>query len=203
MSAYLRLMAVAAALIALAGCVSGFGGQAPQRYYVLEPPVAAAAGAATPRPATLLVMPTTAASFYETQDIAYSRAPGTRAYYQLHAWAERPGSRITGLLVMRLERAGAFRHVAKASTGVRGEVLLDTHLAEFYHDATSAPGSVRITITAELTDPLRRVFLRRRVFTQTVPVPSYDAPGAVHGFNHGVAAVADEIAAWVETVAPR
>lgn len=186
----------------LGGCAS-FGPQEAQRYYVLEAPPAAAKAAMTPRAATLLVAPTTVSGFYENQDIVYSRAPGMRAYYQLHTWAERPGRRLSELLVMRLERTGSFSTVATVLGGVKGQVILGTHLAEFYHDAATVPGSVKVVVIAELTDPARRILLARRTFERSVPVSSYDAPGAVLAFNVAVTGLLDDIAAWMEVSAPR
>lgn len=194
---------IAAILIAVLGSCASFGPQEAQRYYVLEAPPAATKAVVTPRAVTLLVAPTTVSGFYETQDIVYSRAPGMRAYYQLHAWAERPGRRLSALLVMRLERAGSFGTVATVVDGVKGQMVLGTHLAEFYHDAATAPGNVKVVITAELTDPVRRVLLARRTFEKSAPVPTYDAPGAVQAFNIAVTALLDDIAAWVEISAPR
>jgi cholesterol transport system auxiliary component len=188
---------------ALAGCVS-FGQQETQRYYVLDASSGAKAGkVVTPRAATLLVAPTTTSGFYETPEIVYSRAPGERAYYQLSTWTERPSRRITELLVMRLERDGLFKTVAADSSGVQGELVLNTHLAEFYHDAATPPGSVKVTITAELTDPARRALLARRSFSRSAAAPSYDAPGAVQAFNRTVKAILDDISAWVDATAPR
>jgi len=196
-------VAVAGALVtALAGCVS-LGSQEPQRYYVLDAPAAKAAPARTARAATLLVTPTTASTFYDMQDIAYSRAPGARAYYQYHSWTDRPGRRLTELLVARLERDGAFTAVAAVVAGVHGDYILNTHLTEFYHDAAVAPGSARVVLTAELVDPVRRVLLARRTFEQSAPAPSYDAPGAARAFNLAVSAVLGDVSAWIDGVAPR
>ena len=195
--------AVAGALgTALAGCLS-LGSQEPQRYYVLDAPAAKAAPARTARAATLLVTPTTASTFYDFQDIAFSRAPGARAYYQYHSWTDRPGRRVTELLVARLERDGSFKAVAAVISGVRGEYILNTHLTEFYHDAAVAPGSARVVLTAELVDPVRRVLLARRTFEQSAPAPSYDAPGAARAFNLAVSAVLGDVSAWIDGVAPR
>jgi len=196
------LMVVAVLSFVLAGCGS-IGPQTPQRYFVLEAPAAPATAATTPRAATLLIAPTTVSGFYEAQDIVYSRTPGTRAYYQLHAWTERPGPRLTELLVAHLDRAGLYRSVATVASGLRSDAVLRTHLSEFYHDATSAPGSVNVTIAAELTVPAHRDFLVRRTFTRTAPVATYDAPGAVQAFNRVMPGMLDEIAAWVEATAPR
>jgi cholesterol transport system auxiliary component len=196
-------VAVAGALgTALAGCLS-LGSQEPQRYYVLEAPAAKAAPARTARAATLLVTPTTASTFYDFQDIAFSRAPGARAYYQYHSWTDRPGRRVTELLVARLERDGSFKAVAAVISGVRGDYILNTHLTEFYHDAAAAPGSARVVLTAELVDPVRRVLLARRIFEQSAPAPSYDAPGAARAFDQAVSAVLGDVSAWIDGVAPR
>ena len=46
--------------------------------------------AATPQSGVITPAPTTAASFYDTQDIVFSRSPGTRGYYQFGHWTERP-----------------------------------------------------------------------------------------------------------------
>jgi cholesterol transport system auxiliary component len=197
----LARLAAAGALAALAAC-STFGDQEAHRYHVLEAPAGGKAAAA-PRAATLLVAPATASSFYETQDIVYSRAPGTRAYYQYHGWTERPARRITELVVARLERAAQFKNVAPALSGVRGDLVLNLHLAELYHDALDAPGRVRVVLTAELLDPARRTLIARRTFEQSAPAATYDAPGAVRAFNQAVAAMLDEMAAWIDGVAPR
>ena len=189
-------------IAALAGCAS-FGSDEPQRYYVLEVASATVAGTGTPRAVALLVAHTTAPSFYETQEIVYSRAPGQRSYYQYHAWTERPGRRLTELLVQRLERAGLFKTVATAVSGVQGSLVLNTHLAEFYHDAATTPGSVKVTLAAELMDSTQRVLLARRTFERSAPSATYDAPGAVRAFGSAVAAILDDIAAWVDASAPR
>ena len=198
----MRVVMTGAAIVALTGCVS-FGQQEPQRYYVLDASVAKAGSGAKPRASTLLIAPTTVAGFYETPEIVYSRAPGERAYYQFSTWTERPGRRITDLLVLRLERAGLFKTVATAISGVQGDLVLSTHLAEFYHDAAASPGSVKVTLTAELMDPVRRVLLARRTFDRSAPAATYDAPGAVRALNQAVTAILDDIAAWVDAAAPR
>jgi cholesterol transport system auxiliary component len=104
---------------------------------------------------------------------------------------------------MRIEGDGLFKTVAADASGVQGELVLNTHLAEFYHDAATPPGSVKVTITAELTDPARRALLARRSFSRSAAAPSYDAPGAVQAVNRAVKAILDDISAWVDATAPR
>jgi cholesterol transport system auxiliary component len=186
----------------LAGCVSSGPRQA-QRFYVLEDSGASSAKAEAARAATLLLAPAAVSSFYDTQGIAYSRDPGTRAYYQYHSWTEPPGPRIGELLAARLERSGAFRTVASVTGTVRGDLVLSIYLAELYHDAASAPGSARVSLTAELTDPARRTLVARRSFSASAPAASYDAPGAVQAFNRALGALLDEVTAWVDGAVPR
>jgi cholesterol transport system auxiliary component len=117
-------------------------------------------------------------------------------------WTERPSRRITELLVMRLERERLFKTVATAVSGVQGNLILNTHLMEFYHDAESSPSRVRITMTAELMDPVARVLLARRIFDQSAPARTDDAPGAVQAFGDAISAILDDICAWVDALAP-
>ncbi|HEU4350238.1 MAG TPA: ABC-type transport auxiliary lipoprotein family protein [Burkholderiales bacterium] len=188
-------------LILLSGCVSS-GPRQPQRFYVIED-VGKSYEAKTARSSILLLAPTTAAGFYDTQSIAYSRAPGTRAYYHYHSWTELPARRIGELLAARLQKSGGFRTVASLMSPVRGELVMSTHLAELYHDAASQPGVARVALTAELTDPLKRALVARKSFTASAPAASFDAAGAVHGFNQALATLLDEVSAWVDAEAPR
>ena len=198
----MRRWRLVALVCVLAGCVSS-GPREAQRYYVLEDSGAPSAKAEAALSTSLLLAPAAVSSFYDTQGIAYSRAPGTRAYYQYHSWTEPPGHRIGELLAARLERSGAFRSVASVTSAVRGDLVLSIYLAELYHDAASAPGSAHISLTAELTDPARRMLVARRSFNASAPAASYDAPGAVKAFNQALGALLDEVTAWVDSAVPR
>jgi cholesterol transport system auxiliary component len=197
----MKLAVLVAMAFFMAGCFSP-GARQPQRYYVLED-TGKSYQAKTARTSTLLVAPTTSAGFYDTQSIAYSRAPGTRAYYHYQSWTELPARRIGELMSARLEKSGGFRMVVSITGPARGELLLSTHLAELYHDAASQPGVVQITLSAELADPLKRAIVARRTFNASAPAASFDAPGAVQGFNQALASMLDEVSAWVDAEAPR
>ncbi len=172
----------------------------PAVYYVLGDGASPSASPAlaqgvSPR---LLVAPTEVESFYDTASIAFSRAPGTRGYYQYAFWTERPGQAFTRLLAARLEAAGAFSSVALSTSGVDGELMLNTTLTELYHDAAGAPGVARVRLTAELVDRRSRRLLARRTFDQAAPAASYDASGAVAGFQRAIAALLDDLSRWVQ-----
>ena len=184
----------------LAGCFTPGQREAP-RYHVLEAR-GGAPKAKAPRPLTLRVAPTSAASFYDTQAIVYSRAAGERGYYQISRWTERPSRRVHALLVERLRESGAFQTVIGVPGGLRDDLVLATHLEEMVHDATSRPGTVRIALEAVLTDPAKRTLIARRSFTRETSAASYDAAGAVAGFNQAVSALLNDVVAWVDATLP-
>jgi cholesterol transport system auxiliary component len=194
------------ALLALAcvltACISS-GPRDVQRYYVLGDSMSSSTKVQEGRKATLLLAPTAVSGFYDTQGIAYSRGPGMRAYYQYHSWTEAPGRRIDELLAARLERSRAFGTVASLTSAVRGDLVLNTYLAELYHDAAAEPGSARVSLTAELTDPARRMLVARRSFAASASTPSFDAPGAVQALNQALGTLLDELVVWVDEAAPR
>ena len=184
----------------LAGC-SGLSAPPAHRYFVLETAPTRLAPGALQRDAMLLVAPTTASSFYDTQEIIYSRRSGERAYYQLSSWTEPPNRSLATLLTARLALGGAFRGAVETASSVRGSLLLRTHLVELYHDAVEAPGVARVTLTAELSDPAGRSLLAQRSFSASAPVATYDAAGAVQGFGQAFGQLLDEVAVWAAQAA--
>ena len=197
-------IALAVLSLALGGCVNiGEKRDVPAvTYYELNDSAPAPAAASDPDRAaarTLLVLDTTTGGFYDTDQIVFSRSGDTRGQYQFARWTERPGKRFADLMRSRLERQGAWR-VSAAGGYVRGDVLLDTELVEFYHDAASEPGQVRLVLRAELVDLKQRTLLGRRVFEQQVPATRYDAAGAAQASSLAVSHVLDELAAWLATL---
>ena len=189
-------LAIALAVWLVAACAAP---DQPHRYFVLEASAAAGGTVATapPREATLLVAPVTAAGFYRSREIVYSRATGTRGYYQFNSWTEPPAIAIGGALMSKLERSHAFRAVAPTASGAEGALLLRVHLDELYHDAATSPGTARIALTAQLSDPRTRGLLDKRSFTASAPASSYDADGAVAGLRQALDQALDELVRWV------
>jgi cholesterol transport system auxiliary component len=194
-------LVLAALSLLLTGCVN-FGEKTKIPavvYYVLNDPVSATDPAPLRADAqTLLVLDTTTGSFYDTDQLVFSRSAGTRGQYQFARWTERPGKRFADLMRTRLDRQGAW-NVSAAGGYVRGGMLLDTELVEFYHDAASEPGQMRLVLRAELVDLKQRALLGRRVFEQQVPLTTYDAAGAAKASNQVVGRVLDDLTTWLAT----
>jgi cholesterol transport system auxiliary component len=197
------VVALAVATFALLGACAG---SAPsQRYFVLSAapePTAVAHAPARASESILLVAPVTTSPFYDTREIAYSRAPGTRAYYRFSSWTEPPALAVQTSLLDALRRSGAFRDVVSSAAGVRGALVLRVDLDEAYHDAATAPGTARISISAEIADPARRALLGRRTFSAAVPTATPDADGAVEGMRQALGRVLADLADWVREIRP-
>ena len=165
----------------LAGCGLQGGPREPERYFILE----AAPGAKATTAVELA--PTSSASFYDTQEIVYSRAAGVRSYYQFNRWTERPQRAFHAQLAARFADAPGPRRL-----------MLRTQLDEIYHDAAQRPGTARISLAAQLVDLASRAVIAQRTFTASAPAGSYDAQGAVRGFDQALGTMLDEIVAWVD-----
>ena len=184
----MRAFAFIAGLVLLASC-AGWGPHEPHEYFVLQAP-----REATPHsPVTgVRVARTTAAAFYDTQDIVFSRSEGTRAYYRYHHWTERPQRAFHAQLLERFAPGPGITPLE-----------LETNVDEIYHDAVQSPGAARIAVTAQLLDASTHEVVARRTFRASVPLASYDAPGAVAGLREALGSVLHDIAAWVAAQPPR
>ena len=193
-----KLLPLAALL--LSGCLSLTGKDAPAVVnYVLEDKAAASQTVAATDPRTLLVLDTTATGYYDNENMVYSATPGTRAQYQYARWTERPGRRFADLVRARLAAQSGFASVM-AGGQARGELLLDTELTEFYHEAESSPGSVRVVLRADLIDLKTRKLLSRKEFERRMPISSYDAAGAAEGFSRASSGILDDVVVWLTTL---
>jgi cholesterol transport system auxiliary component len=194
---------LASACVSLLAACSSLSSTNAHHYFVLDAaPARAPKSTSMPRPETLIVAPTQSASFYDTQEIVYSRVPGERAYYQYSSWTERPARTIDALLTERLERSAAFRMVASSTSGMRGSLLLRTRLVEMFHEAAASPGQVQVVLAAEVVDPDGRTVYAKKTFSATAPAMSFDAAGAVQAFDGVVGTLVDDVVDWVSAVRP-
>jgi cholesterol transport system auxiliary component len=190
--------ALAAASLAAAGCTSLLGGETPQPTFYVWQDLGASAPVPQAVPRTLLVAPTSTATFYDSQRIAFSRDAGTRGQYQFAAWTERPGRRFDVLLLERIERRNAFAQVASTTASVRGDLVLAVSLLDLYHDDVRPPGVARIRATAELTDRTNRALVARRTIVAEAAVAADHAEAAVGALNAALGRLLDELVPWLE-----
>ncbi len=202
-------LALLAATAALTGCLNlGDASKAPAVVFYVLNDVAPAASAVTattttppsPEPApTLRVLDTRTGNFYDTDQLVFSRSAGTRGLYQYARWTERPSKRFSDLMRARLDQQGVWS-VSAGGGYVRADWLLNTELLEFYHDAVSHPGQVRLVLRADLVDARQRKLLGHRVFEQQVPLASYDAAGAAQASSLAVSRMLDDLTIWLASL---
>ncbi len=197
-----------------AGCISPFGGDQPARTWyeladlragsTMDWAPAAPGKADAGNGLVLLISATPANSFYDTTSIVFSRGePGSRGYYQYAGWTERPVKRISHFLERRVAERNGFRAVAQASSGIRGDLLLNLRLQEIFVDAARSPGTARLSVTAELVDWRDHTVVARRAFAHAAPIEREEPAAAAAGFNRALTGVLDEIVPWLEDVGAR
>jgi cholesterol transport system auxiliary component len=147
--------------------------------------------------AKLLVRNVEANIFIDSHKIVFSESPMTRGYYQFAQWVEPPPKQISTLLVEYLTSLGLFDSVTRVSSLTKGDLQLNLWLREFHHDISEEPGFVVIRLEAELLDVQGRSALSRTEFVVKEAVETYDAVGAVSGFDRGLAQIFDQIGIWL------
>ena len=187
----------------LAGCLGG--ASAPSRtYYVLQD--RAAAETTKSRAAngkSLVIAGASADVFYDAESLVFSRHPGQRAYYQFASWTDRPSRVVVRLAERRLDASGQFASVARLTTGLRADLLLNIVVVEFYHDVAVNPPVVRVELTGELIDWRSRSLLAQRTFVLTAAVKKDDAEGAADAFDRAVTEALNSLVPWVEAEAAK
>lgn len=196
----LPLLVLAAAALLAAGCISvdiGKDTQQQAQFRIIDGrPTTAVAPRSSGR--DLIVSPQPAASVDDSFALAYSREANQRAAYQFATWSDRPSSRLAQLLVDRLAARRAFGSVSLAGRGVAGDLLLNITVNDFFHDATSSPGTARVDVAAELIDRNTRKLIARQTFVASAAVEQANSAAAAAALSEASTKLLDEMATWVE-----
>ncbi len=194
----------------LAACVSvGLGGDVPaQAHYRLHDSAVSGVGAGTPArlPAplvpALLIQPLPADATADTISVAYSPRANVFGYYQFASWSERPVRQLPRLLQQRLEARGIANAIGVIGEPLRADWLLTLSIETLHHDTSTAPGSGRVTLTAELFDRRDRSRVARQRFDAIVPAASADAPAATAAISQAMGQAFDALVPWLEAALP-
>ena len=180
---------------------------APPSVYALDgmrdthpaPPPVAASGSAP----TLLVNPTRAAPGFESQHIVYVRVAHQIEHFAHSEWVDTPARMLAPLVVAALENSGAFRAVGSATSGIAGEIRLDTEMLRLQQEFGGGPSRVRFTLRASLTDNVTRRVISFREFEATAVADSDDPYGGVVAANRAVQRVMQQLASYCSDVSIR
>ena len=166
-------------------------------YFVIEDSVGEPIETGMPRSeANLLVRGTKANRFINSHKIIFSKDPAQRGYYQLARWVEPPPSRITSILIDKLERAKVCRSISRLGSATLGEYQLNSEVSEFFHDIRNRPGLATIKMTVEIIDLSKRSILAQKTFVVAQEATSYSAEGAVEGLTEASNQLLDEVVIW-------
>jgi len=199
----MKPVAAALAAVILGGCLGGQSAPPTTSFVMtdLTPASAPAPNGVASVPRTLAVSGAAGDAFYDVENLVFSRAAGTRAYYQFAAWTDRPSRRLATLIQRRLESRKYFVSVSSITAGVNADVLLNVTVEELFHDLAVKPSVVRVQLAGEVVDWKTRTLMGRRSFAAVVPVAQDDARSAVDAINRAVTQILDELVPWVEATA--
>lgn len=184
--------------LSLLSCSINLGGSVPaSKYYTLVP-------ASDPQSTVvntnqrLLVYEFATLKSLDTGRIYFKNASNVVGSYQFAFWAEPPTRMLTALLIEALEQKKLFSSVGQYTSPAGGTFILVPELLELFHDATKEPGAAVIRIRVELIDSRTNTVLDAKLFEASSPATSFDAPGAIAGFNAAWNEITIDIISWIE-----
>ena len=186
------------AFVFFGGCSFNLPGHGEkQTYYVLNAESRTVGAAVTKREARLLLQEATTSRLVNTERIIFSEQPATRGSYQFSYWAENPPKRFSYLLQKRLEEVGLFQSVSRTVSGALCDLQLNVEITDFYHNVVNRPGVSVVNMHLELVDLKTRNIIASSYFSKAISTATYNAEGAVQGFDRAVSEVLDEVVLWL------
>lgn len=186
----LRHLTALTLAVLLAGCSAIPDRQSAQASYRLEPPLPPAASDVAASPLTLQVRRPTAATSYDSEQIAFRREPFRLDYYTRSRWAEPPAEMLGDLMTRALEDAGLYRVVLGPAARLPADLRLHTELIALehvIHGTSQTQGSeVRLAMRMQLVESRSSRVLATSSFEIVRPAFSTDAQGAVAAANEAV-----------------
>ena len=193
------LPCMSALCMALTGGCSGLlpKGAAPPLVYALDgernaptaPPPVATSGTVP----TLIINPTRAAPGYDSQHIVYVRVAHQLEHFAHSDWVDTPARMLAPLIVSAVESAGGFRAIGPATSGIAGDLRLDTEVLRLQQEFGGGPSRVRFTLRATLSDNTTRQIISWREFDETTASASEDSYGGVVAANRAVQQVMEQL----------
>lgn len=186
-----------ATLIGLAGCTLPQDESSPTQGYLLDVGTFKPASVRRPSPKTLLITVPKAAPGFDSNRMAYTKAPPKLDYYQDSAWSDAPAKMLLPLLVRVFETANAFKAVVTPPAPGLADLRVDVDVIRLQQEFMSRPSQVRLTARLKVVDLKSGHVLGTQVFEAIEPAPSENAEGAARAANAAVRLVLDEMVAFV------
>jgi len=152
---------------------------------------------------TLLVNPTRAAPGYDSQHIVYVRVAHQLEHFAHSDWVDTPARMLAPLIVSAVGKTGGFRAISSATSGIAGDLRLDTEVIRLQQEFGGGPSRVRFTLRATLSDNATRQVISWREFDETAASASEDPYGGVIAANRAVQAVMEQLSRHCAQAAER
>ena len=145
---------------------------------------------------TLIINPPSAAPGYDTRHIVYVQVAYQLQHFARSEWVAPPARMLLPIMVSAIENTGSFRAVGPVSSGIAGDLRLDTEILRLHQEFGGGPSRVRFTLRVTLSDKLSRQVNSWRQFDETVVSASDDTYGGVAAANRAVQLVMQQLAAY-------
>jgi ABC-type uncharacterized transport system auxiliary subunit len=160
----------------LAGCGSERGPET--KYYKLDiPPAPTPPGPSTS--VSLRIEPFRTTKLLRQDRIVYRPSPVEVGYYEYHRWAEPPNNTVTKALADQLSRRRTFQSVAISDGGEHADLVLRGNIERLEEVDYMGGVRVRVSISAELEDPVRRQIIWSGVESSECPVANGNVQAVV------------------------
>ena len=190
------ILAGAAPLIAGCGGIQLLPTPMQPQLYLLRPDIVAPAGA--PVQWRLSVGTPDASASLDTERIALSRSATTMDYFANAAWPDRLPAILQRLLVQSFDASNRIVAVARDTTGVENDYVLETEIRDFearYGDPNAAP-QILVSIQAKLARMPQREIIASLNVRQQAQASENMLDAIVIAFNQATAAAIAQIADW-------
>lgn len=200
-SARIRWLVLAVALIG-APTFTSCGGAPPQlRYYALAVPGERLP--ATAHGATLAVAPLATDAAYDTERIVYRQSPYRMDYYNYHRWGASPGLLVADYLRQAYARTGLFRAVVSEPDPAADVVLAGRITALDEIDETAERWLAHVAVELSLRDARSGTPLWSSAYERREPMARQSPEGLARALSVALAAIVAESAPAVAEHARR
>ena len=195
-----RLLVMAAAALALAGCGGLFPSPPPRQLYQVSPEIVFRTALPHVGKQLLVDLPLAPAGL-DTDRIAVSRSPLSLDYFADSQWTDRAPLLVQSALVDAFEKSRALAGVGREGFSLRADFVLHTELGHFeaVYDAPAGPPQVRVAFDLQLVRMPQRAIIAQTRLVREAPAAGTTVPETVRAFSTALGAAAEAAVVWTVT----
>lgn len=147
----------------------------------------------------LLVATPDARPLLNSTHIFYSKKAYQIAYFSHNEWIETPAQMLQPLIIKTLQNTNYFHMVVTPPYLGTYNYILNTQIMQLIMDYTTCPGIVRISMRAQLVNPVTNKIVASRDICATHPILLQTPYGSVFATNLAVIDLLNQLALFVLT----